>query len=147
MGPASKEGILALLNAGLAMDMKTVQGAVRAHLDALNDVDGSLVTSAKGFQDATVATAKLIASAPPAAIKNVFDTVPQVQTLNGDWFATMPVADAVKSYQAFFGDCRRSEALSAGGAAVKGPATGPPFDLWFFFKQLADSRWGLASVL
>merc|ERR1712228_258541 len=114
--PASKEGILALLNAGLAMDMKTVQGAVRAHLDALNDVDGSLVTSAKGFRDATVATAKLLASAPPAAIKNVFDTVPQVQTLNGDWFATMPVADAVKSYQAF----------------LETPAAGPPFDLWFF---------------
>merc|ERR1712107_144891 len=96
-------------------------------------------------QDATVATAKLIASAPPAAIKNVFDTVPQVQTLNGDWFATMPVADAVKSYQAFFGDSRRSEALSAGGAAVKGPATGPPFVLWFFF--LTAGRQPLGACL
>ncbi|MFB9110486.1 hypothetical protein ACFFVK_18035, partial [Flavobacterium gyeonganense] len=38
--PANKEGILALLNAGLAMDPKVVQGAVRAHLDAMSDVDG-----------------------------------------------------------------------------------------------------------
>merc|ERR1712241_844679 len=43
--PANKEAILALLNAGLAMDPKMVQGAVRAHLDAVSDVDGSLVTS------------------------------------------------------------------------------------------------------
>merc|ERR1712066_84297 len=99
--PASKEAILALLNAGLAMDPKMVQGAVRAHLDAMNDVDGSLVTSAKGFEGVTVAVAKLIASAPPAAIQNVFNTVPQVQNLNGDWFPSVPVADAVKSYQAF----------------------------------------------
>jgi hypothetical protein len=99
--PANKEAILALLNAGLAMDPKMVQGAVRAHLDAISDVDGSLVTSAKGFEEVTVAVAKLIASAPPAAIQNVFNTVPQVQNLNGDWFASVPVADAVKSYQAF----------------------------------------------
>merc|ERR1711877_12127 len=50
--PANKEAILALLNAGLAMDPKMVQGAVRAHLDAVSDVDGSLVTSAKGFEEA-----------------------------------------------------------------------------------------------
>merc|ERR1719512_487267 len=99
--PANKEAILALLNAGLAMDPKMVQGAVRAHLDAMSDVDGSLVTSAKGFEEVTVAVAKLIASAPPAAIQNVFNTVPQVQPLNGDWFAAVPGADAVKSYQAF----------------------------------------------
>merc|ERR1719414_2892276 len=99
--PATKESMLALLNAGLAMDPKMIQAAVRAHLDAINDVDGSLVTSLKGHEEVTVAIAKLIASAPPAVIKSVFDTVPQVQSLNGNWFATMPVADAVKSYQAF----------------------------------------------
>merc|ERR1711972_1055910 len=80
--PATKESILALLNAGLAMDPKMIQAAAQAHLDAINDVDGSLVTS-------------------PKLIKSVFDTVPQVQSLNGDWFTSMPVADAVKSYQAF----------------------------------------------
>merc|ERR1711897_35318 len=99
--PATKESILALLNAGLAMDPKVIQAAVQAHLDAINDVDGSLVTSMKGHEEVTVAVAKLIASAPPAVIKSVFDTVPQVQSLNGDWFASMPLADAVKSYQAF----------------------------------------------
>merc|ERR1719190_110100 len=99
--PATKESILALLNAGLAMDPKVIQAAVQAHLDAINDVDGSLVTSLKGHEEVTVAVAKLIASAPPAVIKSVFDTVPQVQSLNGDWFASMPLADAVKSYQAF----------------------------------------------
>merc|ERR1712038_671501 len=77
--PATKESILALLNAGLAMDPKMIQAAVRAHLDAMNDVDDSLVTSAKGFEGVTVALAKLIASAPPAAIQKVYDTVPQVQ--------------------------------------------------------------------
>merc|ERR1719343_794889 len=99
--PATKESILALLNAGLAMDPKVIQAAVQAHLDAINDVDGSLVTSLKGHEEVTVAVAKLIASAPPAVIKSVFDTVPQVQSLNGNWFASMPLADAVKSYQAF----------------------------------------------
>jgi len=99
--PATKESILALLNAGLAMDPKMIQAAAQAHLDAINDVDGSLVTSLKGHEEVTVAVAKLIASAPPAVIKSVFDTVPQVQSLNGDWFTSMPVADAVKSYQAF----------------------------------------------
>merc|ERR1712146_342112 len=39
--------------------------------------------------------------APPAKIKAVFDTVPNVQGLNLDWFSTMSVPDAVKSYQAF----------------------------------------------
>merc|ERR1712039_449713 len=82
-------------------DPKVIQEAVQAHLDAINDVDGSLVTSLKGHEEVTVAVAKLIASAPPAVIKSVFDTVPQVQSLNGDWFASMPLADAVKSYQAF----------------------------------------------
>merc|ERR1712066_732183 len=43
--PATKESILALLNAGLAMDPKMIQAAAQAHLDAINDVDGSLVTS------------------------------------------------------------------------------------------------------
>merc|ERR1711972_648978 len=99
--PATKESILALLNAGLAMDPKMIQAAAQAHLDAINDVDGSLVTSLKGHEEVTVAVAKLIASAPPAVIKSVFDTVPQVQNLNGDWFTSMPVADALKSYQAF----------------------------------------------
>merc|ERR1712061_463428 len=99
--PATKESILALLNAGLAMDPKLIQTATQAHLNAINDADGSLVTSLKGHEGAPVAIAKLIASAPPAVIKSVFDAVPQVQSLNGNWFAAMPVADAVKSYQAF----------------------------------------------
>merc|ERR1712137_679008 len=121
-----------------------VQGAVRAHLDVISDVDGSLVTSAKGFEEVTVAVAKLIASAPPAAIQNVFNTVPQVQNLNGDWFAAMPVGGCSEIVPGFFGDGRRSEALSAEGAGadtLKGPAAGPPFDLWYvvFFKHLADS--------
>merc|ERR1712066_930189 len=33
--PATKESILALLNAGLAMDPKVIQAAVQAHLDAI----------------------------------------------------------------------------------------------------------------
>jgi len=99
--PATKESILALLNAGLAMDPKMIQAAAQAHLDAINDVDGSLVTSLKGHEGVTVAVAKLIASADKGVIKSVFDTVPQVQNLNGDWFTSMPVADALKSYQAF----------------------------------------------
>merc|ERR1712232_135508 len=45
--------------------------------------------------------AKLIASAPPAKIKAVFDAVPNVQGLNTDWFATMSAPDAIKSCQAF----------------------------------------------
>lgn len=99
--PANKEAILALLNAGLAMKPEAIQGAVRAHLDAMNDVDKSLVTSQKGFEAVTVAVAKMIASANPAAIKKVFDTVPQVEGLNAKWFSSVPVGDAVKSYQAF----------------------------------------------
>merc|ERR1712037_306348 len=34
--PANKAGISALLDAGLAMDPKLIQGATKAHLDALN---------------------------------------------------------------------------------------------------------------
>merc|ERR1712127_406611 len=99
--PANKAGISALLDAGLAMDMKTVQGATQAHLDAVNAVDGSLLTPLANHEAVTVAIAKLIASAPPAKIKAVFDTVPRVEGLNFDWFSTMSVPDAVKSYQAF----------------------------------------------
>merc|ERR1712060_1016246 len=68
--PATKESILALLNAGLAMDPKLVQGATKAHLDALNAADDKLVTSLAGHEGVTVALAKLIASAPPAVIKS-----------------------------------------------------------------------------
>merc|ERR1719512_421372 len=99
--PATKESMLALLDAGLAMDPKMIQGATQAHLDAIKDVDGSLVTSLKGHEEVTVAIAKLIASAPPATIKKVFDNVPNVQGLNVDWFATMPLSDAIASYKAF----------------------------------------------
>ncbi|CAE7243128.1 unnamed protein product [Symbiodinium sp. CCMP2592] len=99
--PATKESIAAFLDAGLAMDPKLIQGATQAHLDALKEVDGKLVTSLKGHEEVTVAIAKLIASAPPATIKKVFDTVPNIQGLNADWFATMPMTDAIKSYQAF----------------------------------------------
>merc|ERR1712039_70591 len=80
--PASKQGIQALL-------------------DAVNAVDGQLLTPLANHEAVTVAIAKLIASAPPAKIKAVFDTVPNVQGLNLDWFSTMSVPDAVKSYQAF----------------------------------------------
>ena len=99
--PASKEGIKALLDAGLAMNPKLIQGATQAHLDAVNAVDGQLLTPLANHEAVTVAIAKLIASAPPAKIKAVFDTVPNVQGLNLDWFGTMSVPDAVKSYQAF----------------------------------------------
>lgn len=99
--PANKAGISALLDAGLAMDPKLIQGATQAHLDAVNAVDGQLLTPLAQHEAVTVAIAKLIASAPPAKIKAVFDTVPDVQGLNFDWFSTMSVPDAVKSYQAF----------------------------------------------
>jgi len=99
--PANKAGISALLDAGLAMDPKLIQGATQAHLDAINAVDANLVTPLANHEAVTVALAKLIASAPPAKIKAVFDTVPSVQGLNLDWFGTMNVADAVQSYQAF----------------------------------------------
>merc|ERR1712107_741625 len=99
--PANKAGISALLDAGLAMDPKLIQGATQAHLDAVNAVDGKLLTPLANHEAVTVAIAKLIASAPPAKIKAVFDTVPNVQGLNADWFSTMSVPDAVKSYQAF----------------------------------------------
>merc|ERR1712146_64933 len=69
--------------------------------DAVNAVDGQLLTPLANHEAVTVAIAKLIASAPPAKIKAVFDTVPNVQGLNLDWFGTMSVPDAVKSYQAF----------------------------------------------
>merc|ERR1711920_933945 len=99
--PASKEGIQALLDAGLAMNPKLIQGATQAHLDAVNAVDGQLLTPLANHEAVTVAIAKLIASAPPAKIKAVFDAVPNVQGLNTDWFATMSAPDAIKSYQAF----------------------------------------------
>merc|ERR1712203_147346 len=99
--PANKAGISALLDAGLAMDPKVIQGATRAHLDALSAVDGKLVTPLANHEAVTVAIAKLIASAPPAKIKAVFDAVANVQGLNTDWFATMSAPDAIKSYQAF----------------------------------------------
>merc|ERR1712151_164443 len=101
--PANKAGISALLDAGLAMDPKLIQGATKAHLDALSAVDGKLVTPLANHEAGTVAIAKLIASAPPAKIKAVFDAVPNVQGLNTDWFATMSAPDAIKSYQAFLG--------------------------------------------
>merc|ERR1712048_731824 len=87
--PATKESIKAVLDAGLAMDPKLIQGAVRAHLDALNAMDDKMVTDLANHEKVTVAIAK------------VFDTLPSVQGLNADWFATMPAADAIKSYQAF----------------------------------------------
>jgi len=99
--PANKAGISAFLDAGLAMDPKLIQGATQAHLDAVNAVDGKLMTPLENHEAVTVAIAKLIASAPPSKIKAVFDTVPKVQGLNFDWFSTMSVPDAVKSYQAF----------------------------------------------
>merc|ERR1711992_168425 len=99
--PATKGSIKAVLDAGLAMDPKLVQGAVQAHLDALNAVDGNLVTDLASHEKVTVAVAKLIASAPAATIKAVFDNLPNVKGLNTDWYAAMPAADAIKSYQAF----------------------------------------------
>merc|ERR1712187_807071 len=99
--PANKAGIAALLDAGLAMDPKLIQGATQAHLDAINAVDGNLVTPLANHEAVTVSIAKFISFAPPAKIKAVFDTVPGVQGLNFDWFKTMNVADAVQSYTAF----------------------------------------------
>merc|ERR1712217_352237 len=99
--PANKAGIAALLDAGLAMDPKLIQGATQAHLDAINAVDANLLTPLDKHEAVTVALAKLIASAPPAKIKAVFDTVPDVKGLNLDWFNLMSAPDAIKSYQAF----------------------------------------------
>lgn len=99
--PATKASMLALMDAGLAMDPKLIQAATRAHLDALNAADDKLVTSLAGHEEVTAAIAKLIASAPAAQIKNVFDTVPKVEGLNSKWFENMPVGDAVESYKAF----------------------------------------------
>merc|ERR1712084_38792 len=78
-----------------------VGAAAKALADALNAMDDKLVTDLANHEKVTVAVAKLIASVPPATIKKVFDTLPSVQGLNTDWFATMPAVDAIKSYQAF----------------------------------------------
>jgi hypothetical protein len=99
--PATKESIGALLDAGLAMDPKLIQSATQAHLKAVNAVDGSLVTPLSNHEEVTMAIAQLIASAPATKIKAVFDATPNIQGLNADWFASMPVADAIQSYQAF----------------------------------------------
>ena len=58
-------------------------------------------TSLAGHEEVTAAIAKLIAPAPVAQVKNVFDTVPKLEGLNSKWFENMPVGDAVESYKAF----------------------------------------------
>merc|ERR1712084_185075 len=97
--PTTKEFSKAILELSVALDPKLAKDAVQAHKKAVEAMGPNFITPLKNHEEVT--TAKLIASAPPAAIQNVFNTVPQVQNLNGDWFAAMPVADAVKSYQAF----------------------------------------------
>merc|ERR1711976_424913 len=57
--PASKQGIQALLDAGLAMDPKVIRGATQAHLDAVNAVDGQPLTPCRMSRAST-----LIGSAP-----------------------------------------------------------------------------------
>jgi len=84
-------------------------GQLESDRDAVNAVDGQLLTPLANHEAVTVAIAKLIASAPPAKIKAVFDTVPNVQGLNFDWFSTMSVPDAVKSYQALLETMKRNK--------------------------------------
>jgi len=99
--PATKASIVALLDAGLAMDPKLIQSATQAHLNAVNAMGGDFVTPLSNHEEVTMAIAQLIASAPAAKVKAVFDTMPNIEGLNADWFASMPLTDAVKSYQAF----------------------------------------------
>jgi len=99
--PANKASMLALMDAGLAMDPKLIQAATQAHLDALNAADDKLVTTQAGMEKVTAALAQLIASAPASQIQKVFDATPKVEGLNAEWFSSMPLGDAVQSYQAF----------------------------------------------
>merc|ERR1711920_1080051 len=92
--PTTKEFSKAILELSVNLDPKLVKDAVQAHKKAVDSMGPDFVTPLANHEAVTVAIAKLIASAPPAKIKAVFDAVPNVQGLNTDWFATMSAPDA-----------------------------------------------------
>merc|ERR1719195_970358 len=116
------------------MDPKMVQGAVRAHLDAMSDVDEKNTRDIcerlrGGHRSSRQADCVCEAGRDPESFQcSAPGTKPQRGLVRRRAYG-----GCREIVPGFFGDGSRSEALSAEGAGadtLKGPAAGPPFDLW-----------------
>lgn len=129
------------LKLGLAMDQDLVVKAVQAHdkaiMDAMNNP--KLVTPLADHEEVTEAIARMIASAPPALVKDVFNRYLGVglKDLNQDWFKTLNEEDARKAYQAFLE--LKDVVYASGPKGASAVATASP--------DYSDKLGGAAKVL
>merc|ERR1711897_58626 len=99
--PTTKEFSKAILELSVALNPKLVKNAVQAHKKAVEAMGPNFITPLKNHEEVTTALAKMFAAAPADKIKAVFDATPSVESLNGDWYAQMPKADADATFVAF----------------------------------------------
>jgi len=110
-----------LLDAGLTMDPKLIQAAVKAHEKALASAAGSpsLVTSKADFAAVNEALARMIASADPEKFFYLLSAFPGSKELQLELFKGNSEADARAAYEAFVG---LTDAVRAASAVTPHPA-------------------------
>jgi len=110
-----------LLDAGLTMDPKLIQAAVKAHEKALASAAGSpsLVTSKADFAAVNEALARMIASADPEKFFYLLSAFPGNKELQLELFKGNSEADARAAYEAFVG---LTDAVRAASAVTPHPA-------------------------
>merc|ERR1712187_1069000 len=101
------------------------KNAVQAHKKAVDAMGPDFITPLKNHEDVTIALAKMFAAAPKDKIKAVFDATPNVQDLNGAWYAQMPQADAQATFEAFK---ELAEAVKAAPVKAIAPVAAPSMD-------------------
>lgn len=140
------------LKLGLAMDQGLIVKAVQAHDKAILDAmkDPKLVTPLADHEEVTEAIARMIASAPPALVKDVFNYYLNVglNDLNRNWFKTLNEEDARKAYEAFL---ELKDVVYASGpkgsAAVVSAAPDYSDKLGGAAKALADASYPLIKKI
>jgi len=148
---AVSKAVERLLDAGLTMDPKLIQAAVKAHEKALASAAGSptLVASKADFAAVNEALARMIASADPEKFFYLLSAFPGNNELQMELFKGNSEADARAAYEAFVG---LTDAVRAASAATPHPAvsvapvatSGPVAEA---AKAVAESTYGIASKI
>jgi hypothetical protein len=142
------EAVESTLKLGLEMDPALIKASVAAHDTAVINAMGKpgLVTPLSDHEAVTESIARMLASAPAADIRAVFDTYAKVglKSLNGQWYSTLDSGDVAKSYKAFL--ALKDEVYAAAPKAastVSAAASNYNDKIGVSAKDLADAAYPL----
>merc|ERR1719359_2134035 len=141
------KAIAKAIDMGASMDPKLLQAGVYAHHNAIQSVDGKLVTSLEDFEKVVAALGRMIASVPEAKTMAVYNDFGKLvdPAVPKYLMATVKESDAQEAYKALmtFKDVVKAHPITAKtGAAPSMPnidaAAGKLADASYSFLQEID---------